>query len=345
MTKKIFVALSGGVDSSVAALKLKEQGYELTGVHMQTGYTTEEDRSSVVAIGELLEIPIKFYDVRKEFDEDVLNYFIKEYTAGRTPNPCVVCNKKIKFGKLLDLCFKDGADYIATGHYVQKGDDDLLLRGKDKRKDQSYFLYSISSPVLSKCFFPLGNYLKDEVRTIALKSGLPTSSRKESQDICFMKNENYITLLGSYIKNMKGDIIDIDSGDKVGEHNGYWRYTIGQRKGLRVGGAAKPYFVAKIHPKDNVVYVCMGKEHDELYSRKIYVEKLNLINPKYEMSDNLSASIRYNHNPQPGELIIKQENKIYFEFEEPQRAVTLGQSLVVYDGRVCIGGGIIRDSQ
>ncbi len=355
---KVFVGISGGVDSAVSAALLKEQGYTVTGVFMknwsgddygiQSECPWEEDQKIAMEVCESLGIEFRSYNFEKEYREKVIEYFFDEYKKGRTPNPDVMCNKEIKFKLFLDKALKDGADYIATGHYVRRSELNIensthntfnLLKGVDTNKDQSYFLYNITQDQLSKSLFPLGEYLKPQVRELAFKFNLPNAKRPDSQGICFIGEINVLKFLQSQIPEEIGDIVDIDTNEVVGKHKGIYFYTIGQREGLNIGGLDKPYFVCDKNKLHNILYVCKGSDNPKLYSKEVKLENIHFINSEYQYDgSNLSASVRYRQKPQSGNLDI---NKKIFVFNEPQRAVTSGQSLVIYDNDICIGGGVI----
>ncbi len=353
---KVFVGLSGGVDSAVSAALLKQQGYEVTGVYMknwsgddygiQSECPWEQDQKDAESVCKVLGIEFRAYNFEKIYREKVVEYFFDEYKRGRTPNPDVMCNKEIKFKLFLEKSLSDGADYIATGHYarheIDKDGNHNLLKGIDPKKDQSYFLYNITQEQLLRVFYPVGNLEKLEVRKLAKKFKLPNAEKPDSQGICFIGEINVLKFLMSRIPENVGMIKDIDTNEIVGEHKGIYFYTIGQREGIKIGGQAIPYFVVNKDIKNNILFVGHGTNHPKLYKSEVELENIHFINP--EISKNitnnkeLSASIRYRQKPQPGHLDIANKK---FIFSESQRAVTSGQSLVVYDKDKCIGGGII----
>jgi tRNA-uridine 2-sulfurtransferase len=364
---KVFVALSGGVDSAVSAYLLLKEGYDVTGVYMknwsgddygiQADCPWEKDQADAEAVCKHLSIPFRSFNFEKEYRNRVVEYFFNEYEKGRTPNPDVMCNKEIKFKLFLEKAIENGADMIATGHYarreVKTGDISSgklsetsttyhLLKGLDTNKDQTYFLYNITHDQLSKTLFPIGHLEKPEVRKIALEAKLPNAQKPDSQGICFIGEINVLKFLMSRIPEKTGDIIDIDSKKKVGEHKGVYFYTIGQRDGLRIGGQEVPYFVVDKDINANILYVGHGTNHPSMYKSVIELENLHWISGK-ELSgiydQTLTASIRYRHKPQTGRLDI---GNMKFIFNDPQRAPSSGQSLVIYAEDECLGGGIIK---
>lgn len=352
--KTIFVGMSGGVDSSLSAALLKDQGYDVVGVYMknwsgddyglQEYCPWEEEMADAKKVCEYLDIPFMSFNFEKEYREKVVDYFFDEYKKGRTPNPDVMCNKEIKFDMFLKKALDAGADLIATGHYAQVKENDgvfELYKGADPKKDQTYFLYTFTQEQLSKTLFPIGHLQKSEVRKLAKEKGLPTAEKKDSQGICFIGEIDVQEFLRKVIKESKGEIIDIDSKKVVGKHDGMMFYTIGQRHGLDIGGSPEPYFVVDKDHEKNIVYVGMGKKHPLLFRKELKLENLHLISGKNEQifnNSNLSASIRYNHIP----VNCKINPDLSIEFDSEVRAVAPGQSFVVYDGDKCLGGGVIK---
>ncbi len=361
--QKVVVGMSGGVDSSVAAALLKKQGYDVIGVFMKNwsddfalkdGYCPwEEDQRDARRVAAKLDIPIYTFNFEQEYKNRVLDYFFKEYQAGRTPNPDIMCNKEIKFKEFLNKAMELGADYIATGHYAcqrQTRDNKFeLLKGVDQNKDQSYFLYAISQQALQKTLFPIGEYTKPEIRKIAAKLKLSTKNKKDSQGICFIGEVDLRQFLSQYIKDTPGKIIDLDSGKVVGKHEGLSWYTIGQRKGMNVGGTGLPLYVADKDLAKNELYVVKGNYNPLLFKQELIANDLTWINDASfldksgDKSVKLKAKIRYRQQDQECEVIWEKKNEsIKVIFKESQRAVTPGQSLVLYDRDVCLGGGIIQ---
>lgn len=349
--KKVFVAMSGGVDSSVSAALLKEQGYLVAGVFMRfwsqdknknkkTKITRAESRARKVA--RVLKIPFFVFNFEKEFKRKVVSYFLKENKQGKTPNPCVFCNKEIKFGLFLKKSLQLKADFVATGHYVRKIDNkkNKLFKGKDKEKDQSYFLWQLSQDQLEKSLFPIGNYTKKQVREMAKKFKLSfVSKSRESQEVCFIKTTTN-RFLKKYLKQRKGDIVD-DQGNILGEHKGLWFYTIGQRKGIKLPKG--PYYVFEKDLKNNKLIVVKNKK--DISQKELIAEKVNWISGrKHKQPIRVKAKIRYGHDAELS-TISRIENKKYkVLFDKPRKAITSGQSVVFYSKRTdeLLGGGVIK---
>ena len=338
------MGLSGGVDSSVAALLLKQQGREVIGVYMKNWSQDlpgmkcpwEEDYRDAKRVAVQLGIDFKVYDFEKEYRHKVVDYMIREYKSGRTPNPDIMCNQEVKFKLFLETAIDDGADFIATGHYA-KVKNGKLLRAKDENKDQTYFLYRISKDALSKVLFPLGNLTKKEVKEIAKKHGLVSANRKESMGICFVGNVGIKEFLGQYLAEKPGEIID-QNGRVVGEHEGAAFYTIGQRHGLSVGGGL-PYYVTGKNMKKNEVYATTDLQDERLWSKQI-----NLADAHWLNEPTGKISVRTRHRAPL--IAVKKLNKLSnltaaVELEEEVRALTPGQSAVFYSGERVLGGGIV----
>jgi tRNA-specific 2-thiouridylase len=358
--KKVIVAMSGGVDSSVAAAILKKNGYDVVGVFMKFWQELGEGRENLCCSAKAridakrvairLGIPFYVLDAQKEFKKRVVNYFVNEHKKGNTPNPCVECNRHIKFKFLIDLATKIKADYVATGHYArinQKSQPktgppraEKLFVAHDKTKDQSYFLWQLNRKQLSKIIFPLGDYTKEQVRGLAKKFGLPVAEKKDSQEICFV-NANINEFLKKRIVTNKGLIVTND-GKKVGEHKGLIFYTIGQRKGIEIGGTG-PYYVVRKDFKKNILIVSNSQK--DLLQKEMIVKNINWISGK-SFNGKCKVKIRSMASMIPAKIMkhiihnIKQEN-YRIVFDKPQRAVTPGQSVVFYKNNEVLGGGVI----
>ncbi len=358
--KKVIVAMSGGVDSSVAAYLLKQAGYEVTGIFLRL--TAGQEKSEAAARAASRKLKIKFYpfSVFSRFQKEVVDYFLNSYASGLTPNPCIRCNQTIKFTSLLNLIDALGGDFVATGHYVhcrkEKDGRYHLYRGQDKKKDQSYFLYTLTQKQLARILFPLGELTKKQVEKIAFEKGLPRLE-KESQDVCFLVSEGKAIAHNDFLKKhlkLKSGPIKTLTGEIVGEHQGLPLYTIGQRKGVEIGGCG-PFYVAWADYQTNTLYVVDDHNHPALLRRQFRAGQVNWINgqePNWPLK--CQAVIRYRH--QPVEAIVKpcldSKNKggeagksafrdCLVEFRQPQRAVTPGQSVVFYQNNKVLGGGII----
>jgi tRNA-specific 2-thiouridylase len=338
--EKVAVALSGGVDSSAAALLLKQAAYEVIGVHMRLWESPRLDYQAQRAenICRILGIPYHQVDLQKEFESCVVKYFCQEYQQGRTPNPCVVCNQRIKFGLLFDKALSLGADYLATGHYAKvehSRDGHRLLKAADTSRDQSYFLYTLTQEKLGCVLFPLGEHSRDEVKQMAKQAGLPTAT-KSSQDICFISQKNYGAFLSQRFPTLPGDIVDTQ-GKRLGQHQGIAFYTIGQRHGLGLA-SGKALYVTGIEPESN--RIVLGPEK-ELYSQKLTAQKLNWISDKAPLEPiTARAKIRYKSKEAEATLFFRNDY-VDVHFAQPQKAVTPGQAIVFYNLDEVLGGGII----
>lgn len=359
--KKVVLGMSGGVDSSVAAVLLKEQGYDVIGVFMKNWEEkdengvcmAEEDYKDVIAVAEQLGIPYYSVNFVKEYWDRVFTYFLEEYKKGRTPNPDVMCNKEIKFRAFLDYAMKLGADYVATGHYArivheekeEKGKIKIkstMLRGIDDNKDQTYFLCQLNQEQLEKVLFPLGEYTKPQIREIAEKHNLATAKKKDSTGICFIGERDFNKFLSQYLPAKSGNIVNTQ-GKVLGHHNGLMYYTIGQRKGIGIGntkeGTGEPWFVVDKDLEKNELIVTQG-DNSVLYSKGLIATNFNFIN---EVQFPLECTVKFRYRQKDTKVVINKLNENEYEvlFDEPQKAVTLGQIVVAYDGEICLGGGII----
>ncbi|MCD7970466.1 MAG: tRNA 2-thiouridine(34) synthase MnmA [Alistipes sp.] len=387
--KRVVIGLSGGVDSSVAAYLLKEQGYDVVGLFMRNWHDTtgtlsgdcpwHDDQMFAESVARRLDIPFHYTDLSDQYRERVVDYMFSEYGKGRTPNPDVLCNREIKFDVFLDEALKLGADYVATGHYCRKetlhppgGEVFRLLAGADPGKDQSYFLCQLSQRQLAYAMFPIGGMMKSEVREIAARQKLSTAKRKDSQGICFVGKVDLPVFLQQKLAVKKGDIIEIPAswagygrdtagdldilpapyiytagdGNRVGEHNGAHFYTIGQRKGLNVGGKPEPLFVIATDVDANILFVGQGQGHPGLFRKGLFIgaEEMHWIRPDMRLevgqSGRFSFRIRYRQPLQGGTLYVTEEGG-YIIFDEPQRGITPGQFAAWYDGDELVGSGVI----
>jgi tRNA-specific 2-thiouridylase len=350
----IVVGMSGGVDSSVVALLLKEQGYHVTGIFMKNwdekddfgACTSAEDYEDVISVCNHIGIPYYTVSFEKEYWEKVFTYFLEEYKKGRTPNPDVLCNKEIKFKAFLDYAIKIGADYLATGHYARVKFHDgyyRLLKGIDMGKDQTYFLCMLNQHQLSKAMFPIGHLDKKEVKEIARKAGLRTALKKESTGICFIGERNFKEFLSRYLPAQPGEIRTLED-EVVGRHDGLMYYTLGQRRGLGIGGGGngQPWFVVKKDLEKNVLYVVQGEQHPALYSYGVLVSDVHWISEKPPQDGHkCGAKFRYRQPDQQVKIYSQNKDVCKVVFEKPQRAITPGQFAVFYDGEICLGGGVI----
>lgn len=390
--KKVVIGLSGGVDSSVAAYLLKQQGYDVMALfmvnwHDRTGSLTgsctwEDDALIAEMVAKKLDIPFKVVDLSKDYKQRVVDYMFNEYSKGRTPNPDVLCNREIKFDIFLDECLKYGADYVATGHYCQKSEvlvNDQpvyqLIAGADNNKDQSYFLCQLNQEQLSKALFPIGHLEKPEVRKIAAEQNLPTAERKDSQGICFVGKVDLPTFLQQQLEPKTGNVIEVPAelmarkkqvehsvenfkkicfpfpykpwnGKVIGEHRGAHYYTVGQRKGLNIGGHQEPLFVLGTDVERNIIYVGEGSEHPGLFRPGLFIPKseCHWIRTDLQMQEgeqrNYEVRIRY-RQPLEKATLYQRDEGIYMLFEQEQRGITSGQFAAWYEGNELIGSGVI----
>lgn len=394
--KKVIIGLSGGVDSSVSALLLKQQGYEVIGLFMKNWHDESvtisdecpwlDDSNDAMMIAEKLEIPFQTVDLSKEYHSRIIDYMFNEYENGRTPNPDVLCNREIKFDIFLEIALNLGADYIATGHYCQvnkinKDDKEIyrLLAGADEKKDQSYFLCQLNQKQLSKAIFPIGHLTKSDVRDIAKKNDLITAAKKDSQGLCFVGKVKLPDFLKQRLTPKKGKVIKIDSeslkqeidlnevkskekelellsaafsfspddGEEIGEHNGAYYYTVGQRKGLNIGGFSEPLFVLETDVYKNIIYVGMGESHPALFKKALFVNsnEIHWIREDLKINENQTMNIifriRYRQPLQSG-TIYRFKKGLYILFNKPISSVTSGQFVSWYIDGELIGSGTIN---
>ncbi|MFH1657263.1 MAG: tRNA 2-thiouridine(34) synthase MnmA [bacterium] len=351
MPKRVVIAMSGGVDSSVSAALLQKAGFEVVGVFMKfwsenskddsgNRCCSSESESRARQVAATLGIPFYVFNFAEEFKEKIVDYFLKEYEGGRTPNPCVVCNKEIKFGLLLEKSLAMDADFIATGHYVKtkitKTGRVKILKAADSQKDQSYFLWQLSQEQLKHVLFPVGDYTKTKVRNLAKKFKLPFYGVSESQEVCFIQT-TLVDFLSRHLKTEPGQILQ--NGKEIGRHKGLPFYTIGQRKGIGLSGG--PFYVVEKDFKKNALIVSSSTDDKKLYSQGLIAENLNWIAgemPKLPLR--MMAQVRYRHRATSA-AITKKGKKVKVVFAKPQRAITSGQSVVFYKGKELLGGGII----
>jgi tRNA-specific 2-thiouridylase len=339
---RVFVGMSGGVDSSLAAALLKEQGHEVVGVYMKN-WTRDlpgmkcpwaDDLADAKRVAVGLGIDFRVFDFEEGYRHKVVDYMIEEYKLGRTPNPDIMCNQEVKFRLFIDTALEQGADMIATGHYART-QNGKLLKAIDENKDQTYFLYRVSQEALSKTLFPLGDYTKPEVRKMAEERGLVTASKKESMGICFVGQIGIREFLSEYVETSPGDIIDKQTGKAIGRHDGAIFYTLGQRHGLDIGGGL-PYYVVAKDMSQNIVYVSQNINDENIWRRQITLGNIHWINGTPENTTDLQVRIRHR-----AALVSCQLEGDALLLDEAQRAITPGQSAVIYSGEQCLGGGIV----
>jgi tRNA-specific 2-thiouridylase len=352
----VIVAMSGGVDSSVSALLLQDQGRPIAGMFMKNweeddrlgACPAEADVADAQAVADLLGIDLHRRNFAAEYWDYVFEDFLAEYRAGRTPNPDILCNREIKFKTFLEHAIDLGADFIATGHYVRSDCRDgvyRLLRGRDHNKDQSYFLYTLGQKQLARTLFPVGELLKPQVRAAAAAAHLPVHDKKDSTGICFIGERDFRSFLAEYIPPAPGEIRTVD-GQLLGNHSGLMYYTLGQRQGLGIGGrqgfADEPWYVLHKDLGNNVLYVGQGQDHPWLAARRLRAQQLSWVSGSAPVAGSrLTAKVRYRQADQKCIVTECGDAELLLEFDQPQRAVTAGQSVVLYDGDSCLGGGII----
>ena len=356
---KVIIGLSGGVDSAVSALLLRQQDWDIEALFMKNWEeddnekcAAKEDLAHAQSVAEILDIPLHTVNFSHEYWDSVFTYFLKEYRAGRTPNPDIVCNKEIKFKAFIAHARTLDANYIAMGHYAcvqHKNAGSRLLKAKDQNKDQSYFLYSLNQEQLACTLFPLANLYKSEVRNIAKQHHFPCHDRKDSTGICFIGERKFAQFLSRYIPSEEGDILDI-RGNVVGRHKGFWHATIGQRHGLGIGGIkgenSGAWYVIDKNINNNTLTVVQDKNHPSLFRSKIHIANINWINKAPQDGESLECRIRHRQAMQKCTIHFEDnESRLSISFEQPQRAVALGQSAVLYRQNECIGGGIIQSAK
>ena len=355
---RVVVGMSGGVDSSVSAYLLKQQGYDVVGVFMKNWddkndsgvCTVTEDYQDVAKVASQIGIPYYSVNFEKEYWDRVFTYFLDEYKNGRTPNPDIMCNKEVKFKAFLDYAMSIDADYIAMGHYAQlRRDEDgrvHLLRGADDNKDQTYFLSQLSQEQLQKVMFPIGHLQKSEVRRIAEEAGLATAKKKDSTGICFIGERNFSKFLSEFLPAQPGKMMTVD-GEYKGEHYGLMNYTIGQRRGLGIGGDSKsnePWFVVGKDLKTNTLLVGQGYHNEHLYATSLDASKLSFVAPIEERGNEFHCTAKFRYRQTDSGVTVRfneDKTKVDVIFDEPVRAITPGQEVVFYDGAECLGSGTI----
>lgn len=350
--ERVIVGLSGGVDSAVSALLLLRQGYDVHGLFMKNWEEDDaehycaaaEDLKIVRQVCQLLDIPLHAISFATEYWDRVFTYFLAEYSAGRTPNPDVLCNKEIKFKAFLDHALRLGANRIATGHYARIVPTDrglALLKGEDVNKDQSYFLYTLGQEQLKRALFPVGDHQKSNVRALAMEAGLPNHARKDSTGICFIGERKFKDFLARYLPLQPGEMLTPE-GEIKGRHDGLMFHTIGQRQGLGIGGPGEAWYVVGKDVASNTLYVAQGETHQALFRTQLDAGDLHWVSGRApETPVNCQAKTRYRQEDQPCVITAITDSVAHVQFAQQQRAITPGQSVVFYDGQECLGGGVI----
>jgi tRNA-specific 2-thiouridylase len=349
-SESVVVGMSGGVDSSVTALLLKEQGYNVIGMFMKNWQeeingvcSSAQDSEDALRVCNQIGIPFYTVNFASEYKERVFAHFLAELEKGNTPNPDILCNREIKFNLLLETSRKLGAFAMATGHYAQnikENGEHFLTKAKDQNKDQTYFLYTLNQSILKQVLFPIGHLLKSEVRAIAKKAKLPTAEKKDSTGICFIGKRDFSTFLEQFIAYRPGPLKTVD-GATIGEHCGIAYYTIGQRHGLGIGGPGEPWFVVGKDVKENAVIVAQGTNHPALFGSMLEAQEISWVGTAPNAPFECTAKIRYRQQEQPCCIEMLSDTSARVRFYTPQRAITPQQSIVFYQGSHCLGGGII----
>jgi len=347
--KTVVIGMSGGVDSSVSAFLLKEQGFRVIALFMKNWEETDEkgqcrasyEFEDVIKVCNQLEIPYYSVNFVEEYQNSVFSQFLSDLKAGLTPNPDILCNREIKFKVFLQKAKELGADILATGHYCRTDGEGRLFKGLDPEKDQSYFLHAVTADALRMTLFPVGHLCKKEVRDIARKYNLATSEKKDSTGICFIGKRDFKPFLSQYIGLNSGHFETLN-GQVVGQHEGAAFYTIGQRKGMGLGGEGDAWYVVGKDMERNVVLVERGADHPALFCLEIWADTLNWVKEIPSIPFRCSAKIRYRQADQPCEIVSMENGVVHVRFQEMQRAATCGQSIVFYQGDLCLGGGVIR---
>lgn len=347
-TKTVVVGMSGGVDSSVSAYLCKLMGFKTLGIFMKNWEeidasgvcSAEEDYQDVISVCEKIEIPYYSVNFSEEYRDFVFKSFVEEYENGFTPNPDILCNREIKFKVFFEKAMELGADYLATGHYCQV-QDGKLVKGVDANKDQTYFLYTIKHDILKKVLFPIGHLPKKSVREFAQEFGLSTFDKKDSTGICFIGERNFKEFLSNYIQSGQGNFVELESGKIMGKHDGMCFYTLGQRKGMGIGGPGGPWFVVKKDVRSNEVFVVQGERHPALYADYLICSEISWVGEVPSMPKKLTAKIRYRQTDQVCTIESYGTDSLKVIFSRPQRAISIRQSVVFYEDNVCLGGAII----